>query len=443
MKVLKNPWVILASIILGIIYGILASEALVNIIAPIGEIYVALLQMCIVPIVLTAILSSVAELIRSPSVTQKVIWRFATWLIVILLLVSTLGVSLGVLVEPGRVRQEQRNAFGQIIESATIETDYGVSLTEEEQVVEEEPEGFLPFLKEIVPQNIFASLTDGEILRIVFFAILFGVAIAFIKKEQSDYIVTLSTGIYLSFNKIIEWNMYLLPVGLFSLIAKQVKSTGVSALIASIKLIITFYCLAIFVLLINTLIISIRTRKSFFSALRACLNPIFVSFSTRSSIAAIPSALEALTENLYMERLTTKFIFPLSITLGRFGNVLFFSLAGIFAAQLYEVSLTFGQVILVIFAAVAAGISTAGATGYATLGMIAIVVRGLGLPIETLVLILFAIDPIIDPMRSLLIVHTNIMFTTLVTSVSKNKRSTKTQEPIEQFSSYAESHHES
>ncbi len=436
---MKNPWLILLSIVGGIVFGIFAGDGIVSYVAPIGTVYVALLQMCVVPIVLTAILSSIAELIRSPSVTQRVLWKFTVFLFLTLFATSTLGVFTGTVTGPGVVEQDQRNILGQIVESSSVETDYGVSLDAD---ADDEPvnteEGVLIFLQELIPKNIFASLVNSEILRIVFFAILFGIAIAYIKKEQSDYIISLSTGIYLSFNKIIAWTMYLLPIGLFVLVAEQVKSTGITALLASIKLIISFYGLGLLLIVVNTVIISVRSRLSIVKVLKACLSPIFVAFSTRSSIAAIPASLETLTEGLNSERLTTKFVFPLCITLGRYGNVLYFALAGVFGAQLYGISLEIPQILLLIVTAVAAGIGTAGATGFATLSMIAIAVRGLGLPTETLLLILFAIDPIVDPMRSLLIVHTNIMFTTLVSPISTSKRKKNVSDALQNFTKSTE-----
>lgn len=425
MKILRNPWLIFLALSGGILLGIFANDTILNIISPVGDVYIRLLEMSVVPIVIFAIVSSIAQMAGSPALGRKVVFQLLKWLVITIGVMSLFAMLMGRVLQPGNLNAEQQTQLGTVIQSSPFRTDLGIRLNlDAASALEEEQQGSVlnRFFLYLVPSNIFSSLANGDILQIVFFGILFGVAIAFIDQRQSKYLISLSTSLFVSFQKIIEWAMYLLPIGLLGLVAKQVSSAGVAPLLASTKLIFSFYGIGLSLLLCNTLIVMLKSKASFRKVFSSLLNPSIVAFSTRSSVAAIPSGLEALSENLRFDRTLVKLLYPLCITIARFGNVVFFTLAAVFSAQIYNIPIGPLQMLLVVVASIVAGVATAGSTGFATLGMLTLVLDVLGLPGEAILLVFYAIDPIIDPMRTLLIVHANLMLTALIVPLNTHKR---------------------
>jgi len=427
MKILKNPWIILLAIVGGILVGLLVDEQVVAIIAPMGDLYIQLLQMSIVPIVVTAIISSIAQLVRSPVERKRVVWSLTQMFFLSMVFFSGLSLLVGLLVKPGVLTERQQHLVGQVIEASPYETDYGIALNTNKQpdnvAAPARKNNLVKFFTEFVPSNVFSALASGEILQLVFFCFLFGIATAFIETVQSNYIVSFMTSMFLAFQKIIEWVMYPLPFGLFAIVANQVATTGITPLLALVKFILSFYFIGVMVLIINTLLISRKAQLGVFNTFRKMLNPIIISLSTRSSVATIPASLQVLSEDFGFDRIVTKLVLPLGITIARYGNVIFFSLAGIYVAQVYDMGITIVQLLIICFSAILAGIATSGATGFATLGMLSIVLEFLGLPAEAIIIVFFAVDPIIDPMRTLLIVHCNIMLTSMVLPHNRFQRS--------------------
>jgi len=141
-----------------------------------------------------------------------------------------------------------------------------------------------------------------------------------------------------------------------------------------------------------------------------------VALGTRSSLASLPSTIHSLVDKLGFDHTEVNLYTPLGVTICRYGNVIYFALAAFFIAQLYETSLGMAEILTVLVASILAGMATAGATGVLTLSMMTIVLEPLGLPWSAAIVLFIAIDPIVDPLRTLLIVHTNMAATSVIGS---------------------------
>ncbi len=424
-KILKNPIVVIMSVVLGLFIGIAYGDVAAAI-APFGEMYLYLLQMSVLPILISAIVSSVAKLVKS-----QVVKKFTSKLLIVLFLLlsisALMGIFVGIVGEPGNVLNEtNKNVLGAFIESSEDTTDLEISLSKNYE--ELESESFLDFIADIIPQNIFQSLTSGRAMELVFFSIILGVAIGLLKDINGEIIINIFTALFLAFQKIINWAMYLLPIGLICLVSNQVRDAGPEIIIAMLYFISLFYLIGVVIIVANTMVIRYRSKASFVKVILATLEPMIIAFSTRSSFATIPSCVDALEKRLFFERASTNLLIPLGITLGRFGNIIYFSLAAVFLSQLYNVSFGPKEFLITFVASIFAGIATAGATGFATLAMISIVLSPLGLPYEVIIIILLAIDVIVDPMRTLLIVHVNLAMTALVSKNFTGKRAEVTED---------------
>jgi proton glutamate symport protein len=143
-------------------------------------------------------------------------------------------------------------------------------------------------------------------------------------------------------------------------------------------------------------------------------DPIMISFATRSSFAALPASISAIQDDLHFERESVSLMLPLGITIGRYGNIVYFALASLFVIQLYDLPLSVARLAIIVIGSVFAGIATAGSSGILTLAMIGIVLGPLGLPVEAVLIVMMAVDAVIDPMRTFLIVYVNIAATALI-----------------------------
>ncbi len=431
LSFLKSPITILFSIAIAIVLGVLGSKGDINVEAsqrtiydwvnlfvtlftPLGGMYLNMLRMTVYPILIAAIISSIAGLVKAPE-----IGRFLSRMLIcfgaMLLFTALLGTTAGIVGKPGAgLSEEAKATLGKSIEKSEYKADIEISLSEKQ--VPQEKSNFVDFFVNIVPRNIFKSLVDELALQLVIFSIFFGIAAGMIQGEKSDFIVAVFEGLFKAFQTIISWLMYLLPIGLIFLIAGQITSSQkfFELLSAMIRFIVLFYIAGMVTLVINTVIIWRRSKEKLGLVLKELLDPIIIALATRSSFATLPSAMKALDQKLGFFESTTKLYIPLGITLGRFGNILYFALAAMFVSQLYASSMTIGGLFIVIIGSIFAGTATAGATGLSTLALMSIVLEPLGLPVEAVLILFMTIDTIIDPLRTLLIVHTNMAVNALV-----------------------------
>ena len=431
LSFLKSPITILFSIAIAIVLGLLGSKGDMNVEAsqrtiydwvnlfvtlftPLGGMYLNMLRMTVYPILIAAIISSIAGLVKAPE-----IGRFLSRMLIcfgaMLLFTALLGTTAGIVGKPGTgLSEEAKATLGKSIEKSEYKADIEISLSEKQ--VPQEKSNFIDFFVNIVPRNIFKSLVDELALQLVIFSIFFGIAAGMIKGEKSDFIIAVFEGLFKAFQTIISWLMYLLPIGLIFLIAGQITSSQkfFELLSAMIRFIVLFYIAGMVVLVINTVIIWRRSKEKLGVVLKELLDPIIIALATRSSFATLPSAMKALDQKLGFFESTTKLYIPLGITLGRFGNILYFALAAMFVSQLYASSMTIGGLVTVLIGSIFAGTATAGATGLSTLALMSIVLEPLGLPVEAVLILFMTIDTIIDPLRTLLIVHTNMAVNALV-----------------------------
>lgn len=409
--ILNHPAVILGSIVIGILIGIYSKNTSAFL-APIGKMYLYFIQMCVIPILIAAIVSSIAKIIQTKEARKS--FKIIVLVFLIGLLASSLvGSLVGIVGKPGAIGQEKMSELGRIIKESSYPVDMEISLSEP-PVDKAEKRGILDFFVKMVPPNIFSSLSSGRALEIVFFSIIFGIAVGFTPPETSEFIITLSSSLFAAFQMIIKWALYGLCIGLICLLSNQVASVGLPILTAALKFILIFYLSGFIFILICTLLIWKKSGEKFSTAIQAIIDPVIIALATRSSFATLPSSIQSLEEKLKFEKTTTNLVLSLGITICRYGNIMYFAIGAFFVSQLYGNVLNASDILIIIVGCVFAGTATAGSSGMVTLSMIGIVLSPLGLPMEAVLVIFMAIDPIVDPLRTLLIVIGNITATMFV-----------------------------
>lgn len=425
--ILKHPATILAGVALGTLIGLFNKQIsatvgipnVAGIISFPGQLYLFYLQMTVIPIILTAISSSLGKLIRNKS-SAGLIKRIVIVFIICMFGCAIVGIAAGVFGEPGAGLNEKTRALLSKLISSTDENGISGALEinlgsiSETAALVQRP-SMATFFRDMIPSNVFRALNLGSTMAIVFFSIIFGVAIGSLPEDMAEMLISIFSAIFQAFQKLIGWSLYLLPFGLVCLLAGQIASVGIQIFIAMSKFIVLFCIGTMVIFIISTVVMWFRSGiKNPFKVFSILFEPILLAFATRNSMATLPSAITCLDTKLGFNSNAVNLTLPLGMTLGRFGNIFYFGLGVFFVVQIYNTPLEAIHYLIILFGIVFAGTATAGASGIVTLSMMSIVLDPLSLPLEAVLIIFMAIDPIVDPLRTFLIVYVNMVATTLI-----------------------------
>jgi proton glutamate symport protein len=416
-SVLRSGWTILFAVSLGIYIGLFQHD-LVQYVAPFGHIYLDILKMCILPILVTAITMSIARLLQAEG-ESSFIQRMLVVFVLSIVMSAILGLAVGLISQPGSGFDK-----ASLVSLGSIVRDSGAPDLEisayEPFVAKEKPSFSKTFIANLIPENIFSALTTGSSLKVLFFAILFGIALGTINKNKSESLMSVIESIYIAFSIMVKWLMLILPFGLLGLIAHDVSEVGIPVLMAMIKF-VPIALLGFSALFIISSLIMLQRTGSLMAPLAALKETIVMALGTGNALACLPSAINGLVDELGYDKKSTDLIVPLSLTICRTGPTLYFALATLFVAQLYKVDLGISDLMAVFVWSIFAGLATAGASGVVLLSMLTLVLEPLGLPAEAVLVLFIVIDPIIGPFRALAIVHTSCAISTLI--LPKNRLS--------------------
>jgi proton glutamate symport protein len=411
--VLLSPFSMLTGLFFGVMIGIFQPKW-VPYIAPFGEIYLTILKMCIAPILLTAISLNIGRLIQS-SLGEVYLKKIVLIMVSLLFIVSLVGLTSAMLFKPGsELGADTLKKLGSIINQSNYAPDLEVEFSKTYTLKKDSPSNVMKFIANLIPDNIFKALSAGMNMEILFFAILFGIGVGNLDKEKSSPFFVNVEAAYLAITKIVNWLMYLLPFGLAGLLASQFASIGIDILFAMTKFTIIMIATYVSVFATGSIIIAYYTQKSLWEVIKIIEKPVLIALGTQSSLACIPSTIACMIQGFNLNTQLSGLLVPLGITVFRFGNVLYFAVASVFVIQLYQIDLSIGNLFIVFLGSIFAGIATAGTSGILTLSMLAMVLEPMGLPLDAVLVLFIVVDPIIDPFRTLCIVHTNMLGTVLV-----------------------------
>ncbi len=415
----KNPWErwgrwwhsplpVVVGVGLGIGVGVWV-PALAMRVQVLGEVYLALLKLCVLPILLAAVTMSVSRLASNQGMGQ-----FLRRLLLVfgLGLVGVSGVSVvtGALVQPGVIRNPEVLAtLGRYIQNTGVD----VELTLQAPATPPPPSILVQFVRALFPDNIFAALSQANALQVVTFAVLLGISLGVLNNGATARVLRGLEGVYETFNALIRGITLILPLGIFCLIAPQVAGTGVEPVLAILRFVLTAVLLLVGLFMAGTGVILGRSGCPLRQVWQEQGSAAVLAWTTSNSLASLPAAIQGL-GNLGFDRQQVNLIAPLGITVCRFGVVAYFALVSVFTAQLYQQNLAWPAWLVLLLGAVLGGVATAGAVGVATLASVGIVLQPLGLPLDGVLALLIAVDPLVNPFRALVTVHGGMVATALV-----------------------------
>ncbi len=419
-SLLRNPWTILSSAIFAIFIGF-SQPDFAKTLAPLGNIYLTLLKMCVLPILISAITMSIGKLMVSNEAVRY-IKRVLTVFPFGMLIVSLVGLVTALFFGPGRsLSTTTLQKLGVLINKEGV--DLVLSLSEPSSSPHETP-GLLSFIISMIPSNIFSSLSEGETMKVVFFSIVFGATLGIVNRNVSNPSQTfiIFEAIYKSFNHLIRWLTLFLPFGLFSLLASQIAKAGLNVIFAMVSFLLAGIIAYTIVYAISTLVIWSQVKRPLPFIFATLQDTSILALATTNAFACLPSTISAMTDGFKFERQAINVVVPLAVTVGRFGQIVYFAFASLFVAQLYKLELGVGSLSIVIVGAIFAGIASSGATGIATLTTMNVVLQPLGLPLDAVLVLFLAIDPIMDPFRTLCTLHSGIAATTVIADLESDRQ---------------------
>ena len=420
-------WKIILGMVLGVGFGLLAivlnaDQFTTHWIKPFGTIFINLLKLIAVPLVFASLIKGVASLSDISSLS-----RIGSRTIALYLVSTVLAVTTGLLIvntlQPGNFfSEEKRIEFKEKYASKTE--------AKMEAAAQVSDQGPLQFLVDIVPQNIMdASSNNKNMLQIIFFAILFGLTMIMLPDEKTVYVKGFFEGINEIILKIVDLIMKMAPYGVFALLASLMVdfSDGDVHNLVELFSALGLYSLAvilglfIMILVVYPVVLKLFTKMSYVKFFKSIMPAQLLAFSTSSSAATLPVTMECCEDHLGVSKEVSSFVLPLGATINMDGTSLYQAVAAVFIAQAFGVDLDLSQQLTIVLTATLASIGAAAVPG-AGLVMLVIVLGSVGMDPEGVALI-FAVDRILDMLRTVVNVTGDATVATVIASTEGELRS--------------------
>lgn len=384
MKKISLASQIVIGLVLGIIVGALfyGNESIASFLQPIGDIFLRLIKMIVVPIIITSIVIAVAgvgDIKQLGKIGGKTILYFE--------IVTTIAIIVGIL---------SANIFqpGVGVDMNNLEkTDISTYVDTAEHT---EPVGFVDTIVNIVPTNPFQAIAEGDMLAIIFFSLIFGFGVSAIGAKGKPVIAffegTADTMFYIT-NQVMKFA----PFGVFALIGITVSKFGLASLIPLGKLALLVYGTMIFFVIVVLGLIAKMVGYSLFKLIKVIKDELILGFSTASSEAVLPKIMDKMEKEGCPKHIAT-FVIPTGYSFNLDGSTLYQALAAIFIAQMYQVDLSIADQISLVLVLMVTSKGIAGVPGVSFVVLLA-TLGTVGIPVEGLAFIA-GIDRILDMGRT-------------------------------------------
>ena len=391
MRNIKLHWQIIICMILGASLGMYFNNTgydnsyVYTLVVLMGDIFVRLLKMVIVPLIFTSIIIGVSSIKDRTKIGRlgfkTFLYYMSTSLIAILI-----GLSLANMIEPGV--------------GASVISDAGAYDTSKLN----SSTSILDILKRMIPLNPISAMASGDMLGIIFFAIFFGVVLSFVESKHSSNILSLINSIYQVIMKMTQIVITCAPLGVLGLMTKTVSSVGLSIFKELGMYALTIACgLSLHLFIVLPLILFLLVRINPINHFRAMASAMVTAFSTSSSSATLPVTIKCVKDNVKASNEVTSFVLPMGATINMDGTALYECAGVLFIAQALGIDLSASEQFIVVITALLASVGAAGIPS-AGLVMLFIVTNAVGLNSDSVALwvgSMLAIDRPLDMFRTM------------------------------------------
>ena len=379
MKKIALHWQILIAFIIAIIVGILFKDH-VNYFSWMGDIFLRMLKMIVIPLILSSIVSGIANIGNEGNFGRLGIKTLGYYISTTVMAI-TVGLILVNIVKPG---------IGMDVSGIAVNETINI-----------ERQSISDMLIEIVPQNIFKSMAGNEFLSVIFFAIVVGIFISKVDDKNKVVLTDFFNAFFELFMKMTMLIIKLAPYGIFGLIVKVVAEQndfGNMLIKLGSFMLTVIAAILIHALITLPLITRFVGKAKPFEHLNNVKTTLITAFSTASSAAALPLNMKETHEKSGVSHKITNFTLPIGATVNMDGTAIYIAAVVMFIAQAKGVDMGLKEQIIILITAVFSSIGTA-AVPMASLVIITIILEVLGLPIEFMALIL-PVDRILDMFRT-------------------------------------------
>ncbi|MBQ7617938.1 MAG: dicarboxylate/amino acid:cation symporter [Desulfovibrio sp.] len=362
--------------VLGVIVGLLAPAVGLDAsyFKPFGQIFITLIRMVVVPLVFFTLIAGAAS-VSDVRTLGRVATKTLIFYICTTAFAVTIGLLLANLIQPGL--------------GLSISTE---NLTPKQATVPP----LVKVLMDIIPLNPIESLSQGKMLQIIFFALIFGFGLSMIGEKGSTLLKAVD-GAAETMIKVTGIVMLYAPIGVFALMTVTVASHGLAVLLPLIKLVVVMYLASLAHILLIYLPCVKFTGLTPMAFLKGLASPLIIAFTTCSSAAALSSNMLSV-QKMGASKTVSSFSIPLGNTINMDGAAIYMGVAAIFAAEIYGIAMPLEKQLTVLLLAVLASIGSMGVPG-AALVMITMVFTQVGIPLEAVALVA-GVDRIMDMART-------------------------------------------
>ncbi len=406
-------------ILIGMVAGIVAGY-LLNVFGvpewrvytdPVGDIFIRLVKMLVVPLVLVSLVLGAAGLGDIRKVGKMGLKAFLFFMGTTAV-ACTIGLTVVNTFEPGQGLPQAQTDRLMAQYAGEAEATSGAALSSgmgEQSAYQKVMNLFV----NMVPTNPITAMAEGDMLGVIFFALFLGITITLIPPEKAAPLIKAFDGLNDAVIKMVTLAMETAPYGVFALMLNVVADLGVDILLLLFKYaLVVVLGLVLHVAVTHLGIIFFYVRQSPVRFIRAIKEAIVMAFSTSSSSATLPISLNVAQTNLGVSRQVSTFVLPLGATINMDGTALYQAVAAVFIAQVFGLDLTIAQQLTIVLTATLASVGAAGVPG-AGMITLALVLSTLGVP-ETGIALIFGLDRILDMCRTTINIIGDLTLTTLM-----------------------------
>lgn len=398
----KRLWLqVLIGMIAGLLTGLLlgpsvgwlkpsSAAILGNWLALPGQLFLALVQMIVIPLIFASVIRGLAA---SENLDQLrlVGLRVVSFFAVTTAIATIIGLSLGMIIKPGSS-----------ISSKTLQMAIGSNIkavpegTIEAPNLHEIPEKLITLL----PGNPLNSMVQGQMLQVVIFALLVGIALVTMAPKNAKPMLDLLGSLQEVCMTVVRWAMVLAPYAVFGLLAQLTMKIGLDILLSMAIYVLTVLTGLILVFLLFLALVFLFAKLTPQKFISATKDVLLLAFSTSSSAAVMPLSIKAAEEKLKVRPSISQFVIPLGATINMNGTALYQGVATIFLAQAFGVEIGLAGMVLVVIMATGASIGSPGTPGVGII-ILAMVLSTVGIP-PTGVALLMGVDRVLDMCRTVI-----------------------------------------
>lgn len=350
----------------------------------VSTLFLRLLRLLVVPLVGASIISSIANLGKERSFKKmglKTLFVYLGTTVAALLI----GLFLVNLIQPGSGYDNK------LLESYTKNSS---ALSMKKSSLD-----LKGFLLETIPENIFSTLAEGNMLGLIFFSILFGIALSKVEEKHQKTLISFFESVFQTILQISSMVLRILPIGVYALTTKAFCQTGKAAIQPLMLFSLTVILgLALFMFVLIPIILRLYAKISPLEYIRSMSPALITAFTTSSSSASIPITIECVEKRVGVSARIAKLIVPLGISINLSGSALYECVAALFAAQAYGLELSFITQFSVMFLALFTSLGVAGIPAGSLVATI-IIMQSIGLPPEAVGLFI-AVERFMDMART-------------------------------------------